>query len=66
MNLVVIAVKPVLKCITLGWPKWLKCVGPTGTSVFPILPIGEENALKPPKSKWLIPAKIKSRYGCFQ
>ena len=21
----------------LGWPKWLKCVGPTGTSVFPIL-----------------------------
>ena len=29
-------------------------------------PVGQENALKPPKSKWLIPAKIISRYGRFQ
>ena len=32
----------------------------------PSYPVGQENALKPLKSRWLIPAKIKSRYGRFQ
>ena len=55
--LAAIRVAQMVKMCRTYWAQWISLYS---------YPVHQENALKPPKSKWLIPAKIKSRYGCFQ
>ena len=53
---------------SVGWPKMAEMCRTYRDQWIshPSYPVGQENALKPLKSRWLIPAKIKSRYGRFQ